>query len=130
MLSGNIDPAFFQGEVPDEERVPRKDGAIEVRKRGTLAMLEDWLRSCWQAKDPSFPESIMGPLREVRKLRQQPAHVVKRDEYKRKFHLDQEELIERVYLAVRTLRLLLANHPRARTAEVPDWLKQGRIKHF
>jgi hypothetical protein len=37
------------------------------------------------------------------------------------------ELVIEAYGAVRTLRQVLANHPRLRAYEVPDWLSKGDI---
>lgn len=129
MLSENIDKAFFVGKVPDEERTIRKDGTIEVRQRGTLAMLDEWLTR-WRVTEPGYPASIMDALREVRTLRQQPAHRIVSNEYDKQYAVKQDELVERVYLSLRILRLVLQNLPQAKTVKVPDVLQQGRIKRF
>ena len=42
----------------------------------------------------------------------------------------QDELIERVYTAVRSLRLLFALHPATRNYDVPSLLYEGRIEHY
>jgi hypothetical protein len=39
----------------------------------------------------------------------------------------QRELIGKIYGAVRTLRLVLANHPAAKGVEIPEWLFKGGI---
>jgi hypothetical protein len=130
MLSENIDKAFFRGDVEDEERITRKDGSIEVRQRGTLTMLDDWLRTRWQVNDPDYPGVIMDVLREVRNFRRQPAHKIVPNEYDKQYAEKQDDLVARVYRSLRTLRLLLQNYPEAKTVNVPDDLQKGRIKHF
>jgi hypothetical protein len=37
------------------------------------------------------------------------------------------DLIMKAYNAMRTLRLILANHPNVRGYKVPDWLQTGKI---
>ncbi len=130
MLSENIDKAFFRGDVGDEEQIARNDGTVEVRVRGTLTMLEDWLRTCWKVREPQYPENIMGALKEVRTLRQKPAHRIVANEYDKEYAAKQDALVQRVYLGLRALRLLLQNYPEAKSVKVPDDLQQGHIKHF
>lgn len=130
MLSDNIDKAFFRGDVDDEERVQRKDGSIEVRPRGSLTMLEEWLRTRWQVKHPDYPANIMAALREVRELRQQPAHKIVANEYDKQYAVKQDELVERVYKSLRILRLLLQNYPEATAVKVSEDLQKGHIKRF
>lgn len=130
MLSENIDKAFFQGDVDDEERIVRNDGTVEVRQRGTLTMLEDWLRNRWKVTEPGYPENIIGPLKEVRTLRQKPAHKIVANEYDREYAAKQDELVERVYFSLRILRLLLQNYPAAKNVKVPEHLQKGHIKRF
>jgi hypothetical protein len=72
----------------------------------------------------------MDPLREVRGLRQQPAHKIVPNEYDRQYAVKQDELVERVYGGLRLLRLVLQNWPAAKTVEIPEDLQQGRIKRF
>ena len=88
------------------------------------------MSSRWRSTDPHFPGLIMEPLREIRRLRQRPAHAVAPDEFDRKFHEDQDAFIKKAYFAVRHIRLLLANHPKARSVEVPEWLQKGKVKTF
>lgn len=130
MLSENIDKSFFQRDVDDEARITRNDGSIEVRQRGTLAMLEDWLRTRWKVADPEFPDDVMATLRDVRNLRRQPAHKIVANEYHKEYAAKQDALVERVYASLRLLRLLLQNYPQAKSVTVPDDLQQGHIKHF
>ena len=130
MLSENIDKAFLQGDVDDEDRIVRNDGAVEVRQRGTLTMLEDWLRNRWKVTEAGYPENIVGPLKEVRTLRQRPAHKIVANEYDKEYEAKQDELVERVYFSLRILRLLLQNYPAAKNVKVPEHLQKGHVKRF
>lgn len=119
MLSQNINKEFFRNEF-----------ATEVPPRATLNLLDEWLRKTIRVEDPRVIDEIIEPLKEVRKLRQKPAHKIEADEYDREYHRKQNHLMRRAYEAVRTIRLLFANHPSVRGYEVPDWLYQGRIRVY
>ena len=81
MLSENMNKRFFTGDVPLEETIHRRDGRIEVRQRGTLTVLDEWLHKTVRFQDEAPYRAIIGPLRQIRKLRQRPAHAVLRDDY-------------------------------------------------
>jgi len=131
LLSDNINKDFFGSEVQLEDRIQRRDGSIEVRPRGTLSLLEDWLRHRFRLKDDTVFDEIMEPLREVRKLRSSgPAHRLEEDRYDRDCYRKQDELMKRVYMALRDLRLVLTIHPKAKECRVPQWLYEGRIKAY
>jgi hypothetical protein len=49
--------------------------------------------------DESYPANIMASFREVRGLRQQPAHRIVANEYDKSLAIKQDELVERVYAA-------------------------------
>jgi len=36
--------------------------------------------------------------------------------------------MQHAYLSMRTMRLILANYPGAGIVEVPDWVREGRIR--
>lgn len=131
LLSDNMNKEFFGNDVPLEDRIERRDGTFEVRKRATLSLLEDWLRKRVRLKDDTVFDETMRPLKEVRELRSKgPAHRLQEDRYDREYHRKQDELMKRVYGALRTLRLMLAIHPRSRECKVPEWLYEGRIKVY
>ena len=130
MIADNINKDFFHNEIPLEEKIKHPDGTIEARPKGTLSLLDEWLRKSVKVLDNKVFDEIIQPFKEVRKLRQKPAHTVLKDEYNGKYYSEQEALIRRVYKAVRTIRLLFANHPTVRDYKVPDWLYKGRIKSY
>jgi hypothetical protein len=129
VLSDNINRGFFRNEVAFEKETRRTDGKIQVQANGTLQILDDWLRKFARpvSWDP-WDESIQA-LRDLRKLRQKPAHVIDENAFDQKYFKSQRELIIKVYNAVRTLRLMLENHPAVQIAgiEIPDWLREAKI---
>jgi hypothetical protein len=114
-LSQNISTQFFRSEIDSKE----SDG----KQKGSIQMLEEWLKRSVRTSDESVYDGIVGPFREVRALRQSPAHRIERDRFDQEYLKTQREVAEKVYGAVRTLRLLVQNHPSAASYAVPDWLQ-------
>ena len=70
---------------------------------------------------------MIDTFKEIRQLRQHPAHVIEDDVFDQIYFKKQRELIIDAYNGVRILRLILANHPAVRGYKVPDYLQSGRI---
>lgn len=130
MISHNINKEFFQKEVSYEREIQRKDGRIEVQKKGTLQILDEWVRKYFDTDDNwALWEKSMGGLKKIRKKRQKPAHAIDENIFDQCYLKEQRELIIGAYSAINILRLLLENHPKVEAAniEVPAWLRDGRI---
>jgi hypothetical protein len=127
MISDNINPKFFRGEIPLERDVERKDGKIQVERKGTLQVLQEWVEARFRPKDKDPMDEMFDIFREVRRLRNKPSHAPTEDEFSTKIAADQRELMKRAYGAVRLLRLILANHPDASHVKVSEHLADGRI---
>ncbi|GAW32074.1 hypothetical protein [Carboxydocella sp. JDF658] len=127
MLSENINKEFFRGDISLEEEIERADGKIEVRTKGTIALLEEWITSRFKPKDPEPMKKLFATLKRIRRERQKPAHSIQEDVYDKKYFKLQDDLIIDAYSAVRTLRLIFANHPLLKSYKVPDWLYEGKI---
>ena len=129
MLSDNINQDFFQKEVSYKIETERKDGKIQVQQKGKLQILDYWIRRFFITHDWQPWEESIATLRKIRKMRQKPAHIVNEDQFDQKYFKEQREIIIDVYSAIRTLRLMFANHPRVKSAkiEIPDWLQEGKI---
>ncbi len=129
MLSENINRDFFQHEVPYENQILRKDGKIQVETKGTLQILDDWIHAFFITDDWQPLEKSIATMRKIRGMRQRPAHAIDEDRFDQKYFKEQRKLIIEAYSAVKTLRLMLANHPDVDSAniKIPDWLKEGKI---
>ncbi|AHF11217.1 MULTISPECIES: hypothetical protein [Dehalobacter] len=130
MMSDNINKDFFKNDILLTEEIKRKDGKIETRQRGTISLLEEWITNNFRPRDPEPTKQLFSTLRKVRKERQKPAHAVEKDNFDKRYHIMQNELIEESYTAVRTIRLILANHPKVQGYSVPDWLYKGQIRLY
>lgn len=130
MLSENIDVAFFENDVPLERDITRPDGKVVVERKGTLQVLAEWLDKAIKLPDPTPKDEMIKTFRAIRKMRQQPAHTTTEDEFDESYFAKQRELIIDAYKAIRTMRLLLANHPATKSHKVPEWLYKGHIRNF
>lgn len=131
MLSDNLNRDFFEAEgLSMEVDEIRKDGRTVVRQKGTLQLLQEWFAKRFRTADRRPIEDALAALKEVRRLRQRPAHVIDEDRFDQVYFKTQRELVLRAYGAVRVLRLVLANHPLVKGYRVPEWLHEGRIWPF
>jgi hypothetical protein len=115
-LSDNINKKFFQREVVYEREETRKDGKVAVTQKGTIALLEEWLRSRYRAADWKPIEEMLATFREVRKRRQEPAHALNQNAFDQKYLREQRDLITRAVDALDTLSRVLGDHPSVRAA--------------
>ncbi len=129
MMSDNINKKFFENDVDLESEKEREDGKIIVSQKGTIQILEDWINKYFRAADPEPIENMMKTFRKVRQLRQKPAHKVNADAFDQELFKQQRNIVINAYDAVRTLRLILANHPNVKEnpPKISDRLYKGEI---
>lgn len=129
MMSDNIDKKFFGNDVALEIEKEREDGKIVVTPKGTIQILESWVNKYFHPADPTPIEDMMKTFKKVRQLRQKPAHKVNTDAFDQELFKQQRDIVINAYDAVRTLRLILANHPKvkANPPEISEQLYKGEI---
>ena len=129
MISENINKAFFQDEVPYKTEIKRKDGYPEPQQKGTLQILDDWMRKSFRTNDWQSWDIAIKAFRNVRKTRQKPAHDIDRDVFDQKYFKEQRELMIGVYNGMRILRMIFENHPMVRSSVigVPEYLQEVNI---
>lgn len=130
MLSDNINKSFFMKDIPDEFEEIRKDGRLAVKQKGTLSMLDEWLRSNLTLADSTPVEEMMSVFREVRKKRQKPAHAVDDNLFDQQYFLEQRNLMIRVYKAISFLRSVFMSHPSINSVKINRFLAEGKIWTF
>lgn len=90
-------------------------------------MLTEWADQ-FALEDREDVDAMLATFREVRQLRQGPAHAIEDNIFDIAHYEQQRELMIRAYRAVRTLRLMLALHPGlADYDDVPEWLTECKI---
>lgn len=129
MLSDNISKKFFRGKV-EMVTIEEKDGVRVERPKGTIQLLDEWLARSWKCPDPEPKEQMIATFKKIRAERSPQAHTVKENEFDESYIIKQRELMIDAYDAVRTLRLIFANHPKAKSVKVSDWLFKGEIRTF
>ncbi|MEM9291657.1 MAG: AAA family ATPase [Acidobacteriota bacterium] len=129
ILSDNINKKFFGTDVSSEIEETDKKGRIQVRRKGTLRMLDEWIRMKFNPDDWTLWEDSLETLKKVRKLRQKPAHSLDDNRFDQGLIQEQIELLEHVYFAISTIRLAWQLHPRvqAKKITVPRHLQELRI---
>lgn len=129
VLSDNLSHDFFRGLVDLETERERDDGRIEVTQKGTLALLDDWMRKTYRTTDWSPWDEAIASLKKVRRLRQKPAHALHEDVFDPRYARDFAALCADAYQALATLRGALQRHPDVQAAgiSVPQNLQDGKV---
>lgn len=127
MLSENINREFFASDIAFETEEERGDGKIVLKQKGTIQILNDWLRKEFRTDDWSQIGEMIQTLKHVRTLRQKPAHSIKGNEFDQKYIHEQRKLMIQVYRALKTIRLVLGFHPLSSNIMISRLLEEGQI---
>jgi hypothetical protein len=125
VLSENINADFFPQAI---SRFTVNEGGVR-EKRGTIAMLEEWLTRSFRMHGETPIPTIIGVFRKIRKLRSPRAHGISEDEWDPSYGSRQRELMKEVLEAIDLLRAVLAIHPKAGKIRSVEAL-QGRPIYF
>lgn len=125
IVIGNLNHKAFQREAmhikPINNR--KEDGTL----KGSIEMLEEWFSVNYFASNPegndAFKKYISGTFRNVRSIRQVPAHELYANKHDKGLYRKQNELMEEVYHAVRNIRMMFSRHPLASNIPIPDQLQ-------
>lgn len=127
MTSDNINRNFFKNKTELKEEIETKDGKTKTIDKSTIRLLEEYFEKHWRFPDPKPKDEMIKTFKQIRQDRQDPAHRIVDDKYDVGYFHKQNELMVQAYSAIRTLRLILQNHPKAKDYEPPKWLNEGRI---
>lgn len=129
LMSDNINKKFFQKEIPYEIETPRKDGKIVIQQKGTIVLLDDWMRSFFNFQDDKLWKDTINVFKKIRKLRQEPAHSINEDYFDQKYFQEQRKLIIESYDAISIIRIIFERHPKVvkKNIEIPTWIKNNQI---
>ena len=118
----NISYKTFQKDALFIRSIERKDES--GKDKGSLAMLEEWLIKNIRTPE-DISEIIIKPLKNIRQIRQKPAHELISNQYDVMLYRKQLDLMSETYAAIRAIRLFFSNHPLAKDVEVPEYLLTG-----
>jgi hypothetical protein len=131
VISENLNTPFFAAQHLElEEKITRRSGDVLVTQKGTLRLLEEWLTKHICIGGENGPSIVVAPLKEVRKLRQSPAHRFVDDEFSIQYQDKKEKLIADVYRSVSNIRRFFQTHPKARNYKFPDNLRPENLVIF
>lgn len=128
MMSDNLNKEFFKDKIAESDLLEGE--TMEKIDNQLIRKLEIWINKTVRFSDHGPKDEMFKTFREIRSLRSKPAHSHFKNEWNLKFYEDQKKLIKQAYSAIRTLRLILANHKNTKSVEVPDWLFKGEIRTF
>ncbi len=128
MMSDNLNKEFFKDKISESDL--SADETLEKIDNRLVRKLEIWINKTVRFSDHGPKDEMFKTFREIRSLRSKPAHSHFKNEWDLIFYEDQKKLIKQAYTAIRTLRLILANHRNTKSVEVPDWLFRGEIRTF
>jgi hypothetical protein len=132
MLSDNINTKFFIGDINLEKEEQRKDGKVIVNRKGTIQLLQEWIDKYFSPSDREPIDKMFQWFRQVRKLRQTPAHSISQNTFNQNIFREQRDLMINVYQSLRTLRLIFANHPlvKVNPPQISERLLNGKISDY
>lgn len=119
----NISYKTFQKDAPFIRAIDRKDNS--GRDKGSLVMLDEWLNQNIRTKE-NLTDLIVKPLKNIRNIRQMPAHELTSNEYDISLYQKQIDLMNDTYTAIRAIRLFFSNHPLGKGVKVPEHLVTGK----
>lgn len=122
MLVHNISVKAFLKDGFLIKCIERKDS--KGYDKGSLVMFSEWLNINIKT-NINIDEVIIKPLRNIRKIRQVPAHELINNKYDIDVYKKQNDLVIETYRAIRGIRLLFSNHPKANKIEIQEWLVTG-----
>lgn len=128
LISDNLNKEFFRHMIELEETRKLKGRRIQVVQKGTLRLLEEYMKEYFRRSSPDLQAAVMKTFRKIRKLRQQPAHTVHDNYLDDELELKQEELIIEAHWAVMVLRRIFLTVPLAFNYRVADGLDATQIK--
>lgn len=132
MISDNINRIFFKidVELKLEDEIPHKDGKVEIRPKGTLSLLEDYLKLNFETPYPEPIHNMIKCFKLVRKARSKPAHTTNENKFDQAYFKKQIEVMSEVYKNMLILRIIFSRHPYTKDIHIPNWLEEGKIIDF
>jgi hypothetical protein len=131
IISENLNADFFAAQhLKLEEKNTKENGEVVVVQKGTRRLLEEWLTKYARIEGENGPAKVIAPFKDVRKLRQTPAHEFVDDEFSIKYQTKKQQLIGEVYRSVSNIRMFFQTHPKAQAYQFPDHLKPEHLVVF
>jgi len=119
----NLDIKLFE-----ERGIQLKEGELT---KGSITLLEEWLTENFRVTDFEPINNMLNIMKkDVRKTRSKSSHEEIKNVVNNDYFEKQRVLINKAYEAIRMLRLILANHPKAKDIKISHWLYEGKISKY
>jgi hypothetical protein len=131
MISDNINRTFFKNENGFKIKKSNDIGKVDQDKKGTIQLLNDWLRAYYDAgeAEPLVKRMIL-TFKKIRKERQPAAHLIEKDKFDMNLLSRQRELMKELFYAMQILRTILSSHPNAQGYKAPAILESDKIRLY
>lgn len=120
----NMQGRFFDGDIEPFLVHHRSGGAIERERKRPIAMLAEWLDK-YYVSEGGEPEEVIQTLREIRRQRNKPAHVLQPNTYDPTLFDKQRELMIRVYKSLKLLRMIFQTDEECAGFKLPRFVDDG-----
>lgn len=123
LIVHNISVKTFTKNASMVQAIDRKTD--EGFDKGSLAMFEEWIYINVKAEF-NINDKIIKPLKNIRKIRQIPAHELYDNVYDISIYEKQKKLMENIYIALKAIRHLFMGHPLAKIVKIPKYLLEEK----
>ena len=123
LIVHNISVKTFTKNASMVQAIDRKTD--EGFDKGSLAMFEEWIYINVKAEF-NINDKIIKPLKNIRKIRQIPAHELHDNVYDISIYEKQKKLMENIYIALKAIRHLFMGHPLAKIVKIPKYLLEEK----
>ncbi|MDR3030841.1 MAG: hypothetical protein LBU35_00440 [Holosporales bacterium] len=136
----NLNPKFFDGQISTLQKLYDKNGkCIKSERKGTVSMLKEFLEKYFKPRNSknNIKEDVINVWqKEIIPERAKECHKYQENVCDANIHEKQKNIMRKAYVSVRTIRLILQNHPEVRKLidngciKIPDWLYKGEIRSY
>lgn len=127
LISENINRKFFRNDVLFHSVEKDNEGKEYNKEKGTINILEDWLSKLFRNRQDKPYADFIKTFKEIRKLRQSPAHKLDDNIFDYKYIEQQKNIIERAYRGLQALRIILSSNPKCKDYKPLEELESGKI---
>ncbi|MEA2163199.1 MAG: hypothetical protein QOK37_1326 [Thermoanaerobaculia bacterium] len=124
MLGENINEKFFRKDVSAETLEQRRHGIAIAKRKWKPRMLQEWFELKYTGSEKPWTDAI-ATFREVRDLRNEPAHTASANVYDKRLLQRQREVVWAAYQALRDIRAIFGTYSGTELVKLPRWLDHG-----
>lgn len=125
IVINNLNYKTFQKDAFGIKGIDRERGDKSLK--GSIDMLEEWINQNYKSPIPdtadAFKKDVIDVLKYIRQIRQIPAHKLYDNKHDKSVYKKQNELIDKLYVALKIIRIIFNRHPSNFNMVVPKELE-------